>query len=165
MKKHSLLLGLVKYFLCITILLIQTISENFSQTNSSESIRSQINLTGKGWKVWMDKDASWENDSLYLPNEIDLRSMPVNPPTIGWKSINNHGKDCSIPASIEEIFSEGINSWKYHGVSWFWKTVDIPKDWKGKIIKLNIALVVDWKKPNLSLWRVDVHIIQGKSLN
>lgn len=139
MKKYNHFLSFVKFFLCITVLLIQPISDTFSQTNSSKSIRSKIDLTGKGWKVWMDKDALWENDSLYLPNEIDLMSIPVNLPTCGWKGIDDQGKDCSIPASIEEIFSEGINSWKYHGVSWFWKTVEIPEDWKGKIIKLNIG--------------------------
>ena len=113
MKRYNHFLSLVKYFLCIAVLLIQRISDIFSQTNSLKSIRSKINLTGKGWKVWMDKDASWKNDSLYLPNEIDLMSIPVNLPTCGWNGngwgyLDHFIGDQAVPSKT----TISTNSWE-----------------------------------------------------
>ena len=131
--------SLVKCCLCLCVTMNLSISNIFSQSFSEKnSVRPQIDLTASDWKVWMDQDALWENDSLYLPDEIDLKSIPANPPTCGWKELDKTGIPCNIPASIEEIFSKGINSWTYHGVSWFWASVKIPEDWKGKTVKLNI---------------------------
>ena len=30
--------------------------------------RYTIPLTGGGWSLWIDKEASWQNDRLYLPH-------------------------------------------------------------------------------------------------
>ena len=102
--------------------------------------RSELVLSGKGWKVWLDSTATWEGDVLYLPDEVDLASMSVNPPMCGWSTMyKNKGIECTLPACVEEIFSNGVNSWRYHGVSWFWKEVDIPTEWKGKTLILKLA--------------------------
>ena len=47
--------------------------------------------------------------------------------------------NCHIPATIEELFSGGLNRWTYHGVSWFWKDIEVPADWEGKIVHINFA--------------------------
>ena len=44
--------------------------------------RETISLSGDGWRLWKDQNASWKNDKLYLPSEItDISALPVNEPT------------------------------------------------------------------------------------
>ena len=100
--------------------------------------RHELQLAGPGWKVWLDDQAPWQNDKLYAPEEVDLKALPVNPPTGGWQALDSHGAPCTIPASVEEIFSGGVNSYQYLGVSWFWKEVLIPAAWQGKRVNLHI---------------------------
>lgn len=102
--------------------------------------RDYIKLDGDGWKVWLDMTAEWANDTLYLPKDISrLDNLPVNPPSVGWKTMFlSKGQSCSIPACVEEIFSNGDPSWKYHGVSWFWKEIYIPDTWSGKTIRIQL---------------------------
>ena len=104
------------------------------------SPRQQISLDGPGWRVWLDEKAAWKDDTLYAPGEVPaLDKLPVNVPTGGWTALTDSaGLPCSVPASVEEYFAKGINTWRYHGVSWFWRTVHIPADCKGKVIRLDI---------------------------
>ena len=39
----------------------------------------------KGWRLWLDPKAAWQDDTLYLPEEVNLTNLPVNPPTGGWR--------------------------------------------------------------------------------
>ena len=58
----------------------------------AQSPRSETDLSGQGWKLWLDKSAQWEKDRLYLP-PVDVKSLPVNPPTGGWQmSILGEGR-------------------------------------------------------------------------
>ena len=102
--------------------------------------REKIELTGAGWKAWIDSEASWQNDKLYLPDEIaSIDNLPHNMPTGGWSVLDAAGRECHIPATIEELFSGGVNRWTYHGVSWFWKDVQIPAAWQGKTVHIAFA--------------------------
>jgi hypothetical protein len=102
--------------------------------------REKIELTGAGWKAWMDSEATWENDTLFLPGEIsNIDDLPHNMPSGGWSVLDTIGMKCFIPATIEELFSGGINTWTYHGVSWFWKDVEIPYSWQGKTVRILLA--------------------------
>jgi beta-galactosidase len=94
-------------------------------------------LSGSGWHAWMDTAAKWRDDSLYLPGEFELDKLPVNAPSGGWENLNSMGKECDLPASIEELFGTS-NDWTYHGVSWFWKNIDVPQEWIGKKIFLKV---------------------------
>ena len=61
--------------------------------------RYTIPLTGGGWSLWLDKEASWQNDRLYLPHEItDLSLLPVNVPTGGWQTLS-HNPD-AVPVEV-----------------------------------------------------------------
>ena len=99
-----------------------------------------IDLSGPGWKVWLDKSAPWQDDRLYLPGEASLDSLPRNPPTGGWKALTNAAAaPCAIPATVEEYFANGQSLYTYHGVSWFYRTIRIPASWRGKRIRLDFA--------------------------
>ena len=100
--------------------------------------REEIELATDGWKIWMDQDAAWEMDTLYLPSEItDIDFLPHPAPSVGWDAMyETKGLSCTVPATVEEFFSGGVNTWRYHGVSWFWKSFEIPSSWLGKKIRL-----------------------------
>ena len=118
----------------ITLLLLIISSQIFAQRG-----RQTIPLSNHPWKAWMDTEAKWKEDKLYLPSEFDLSIMPVNPPTCGWAEMyESEGNATSLPSSIEELFSNGINSWTYHGVSWFFTTVTVPENREGKKMILEV---------------------------
>jgi hypothetical protein len=39
---------------------------------------------------------------------------------------------------VEEIFSGGVNTYRYHGVSWFWRELNIPAQWHDRKIVLHV---------------------------
>lgn len=101
--------------------------------------RDRLPDFAKGWKACMDAEAKWQDDQIYLPDELPaLSDLAVNVPTMGWDKLYHEGKTCSLPASVEELFGTS-NTWQYHGVSWFYKMVDIPASWKGKHCVLHIG--------------------------
>ncbi len=116
-------------FLCILLLLFVAVSE--------AGARSEIDLSGsKGdWKVWQDTTAVWQSDTLYLPDQVDLSTLPINAPTVGWTTMyDDYGMACRLPASVEELFSNGQHTYRYHGVTWFYRKVMIPLEWQNKRI-------------------------------
>jgi beta-galactosidase len=99
--------------------------------------REEIKLGGDGWRLWLDREAQWEHDPLFLPGEFVISELPRNPPSGGWQVLTeDRGVSCRIPATVEEYFSGGDPMFTYHGVSWFWKEVVIPEDWAGKKIQI-----------------------------
>jgi hypothetical protein len=97
--------------------------------------RGTLDLTGPGWRAWRDTEAEWRDDPLALPGEVDLQALPVHPPTGGWDTLDGVGRPCSLPASVEEIFSDGSGVWTYHGVTWFWRDVEIPASWGERVVR------------------------------
>jgi beta-galactosidase len=101
--------------------------------------RTELILSGNGWHCWLDEKAKWENDSLWLPDEVNLAKLPVNKPSNGWDAFwNQSAKSCNIPASVEELFGTS-NEWTYHGVSWFYREFYLPADWHMKHSFLTIG--------------------------
>ena len=49
--------------------------------------RSELDLSGPGWNLWLDRDAAWKNDTLFFPVPA-LDTLPVNPPTGGWDALS-----------------------------------------------------------------------------
>jgi beta-galactosidase len=114
-----------------------------------EITRKELDLSGLTWRVWMDETAKWQDDTLYLPSQVDLKKISSNPPTIGWDSVYQTGAESSLPVIVEELFSGGNSSWTYHGVSWFTTQVDVPEGWDGKVVRLYVG------KKNL---RIEIYI-------
>jgi len=94
-----------------------------------------IDLSGTGWFLWRDKEATWKNDPLFLP-PVDLTKVPLHPPTGGWEKLSQ-GLPVSVPGTAEEYLGNGQgNSTMVDGVTWWTKEVTIPVTAEGKTIRL-----------------------------
>jgi hypothetical protein len=94
------------------------------------------------WRLWLDEKAEWKHDRLYLPNEVDLTKLPVNPPTAGWSVLNEQaGILVKLPGTVEEYYwgrhplptanpakTEDVVSLNspYLGVSWWYRNFTPP---------------------------------------
>jgi beta-galactosidase len=104
-------------------------------------------ISASGWRLWPDLQAAWKDDTLYLPSEVDLSKMPVNPPTGGWQTLSDQqGIGVTLPSTVEEHFWGKLNggprpyakneaqkgpqtsfpNGNYLGVSWWWKQIQVP---------------------------------------
>ena len=71
--------------------------------------RIETNLSGKGWKLWYDKNANWKDEELYLTN-TDITKIKTYLPTGGWSALNApEAKEVSVPGTLEEYFQENID--------------------------------------------------------
>jgi len=75
-KKNVVLLATV-----ITVLFI-------TGTLLADTGRYEQTLSGPGWKLWLDHNAVWANDDVYMP-PVDISSLPVNSPTCGWSNLDS----------------------------------------------------------------------------
>jgi len=132
-----------------------------AKVNKMRHRRGIIDLCSEPWNLWCDRQASWKDDDLHLPGEFDLKSLPLNPPTIGWErmyskeGIKEDVKEVSLPSTVEEHFwgkyshrrydqaeyffahdDSEVKNGNYQGVSWWWRRVFIPKEWEGKNLRI-----------------------------
>jgi len=121
------------------------------------SSQVSIDIPDAGWRLWLDRDAHWENDSLYLPADADIALLPVNPPTGGWERLRSvDAVSITLPTTVEEHFW-GVRGYRpfrgeyvyenedtlvtngsYTGVSWWVRDVDVPEAFRGKKAILSI---------------------------
>jgi hypothetical protein len=89
------------------------------------AVRDEVDLSGTGWKIWHDADASWEDDDLY-PLPVDLGKLPVNPPTGGWAALDA-GADAAAPGTAEQYLQKTPGpEGDITGVTWWTRTIAIP---------------------------------------
>lgn len=89
--------------------------------------RVETDLGGTGWKLWLDKNAPWENDPLFLP-PVDVASLPYNPPTGGWDKLDASPCNVAVPGTVEQYLQHGEGpAGDIKGVSWWTRQVLIPK--------------------------------------
>lgn len=108
--------------------------------------RLTLPLDGDNWYLWKDKNASWQDDPLFLPVDItDINLLPVNPPTGGWDSLISGGDalHVSVPGTVEEYLttSDSPSPDDSKGVSWWWREFTVPADQKGKRVILDFESV------------------------
>jgi beta-galactosidase len=104
--------------------------------------RTEIELSGSDWLLWLDRNADWREDTVVLP-PVDISALPVNPPSCGWDSLTEMRDNikASVPGTVEEYFwnrhgnSHGTAG-DYRGVSWWSRTFTVPADAAGKRITL-----------------------------
>jgi beta-galactosidase len=115
-----------------------------------------------GWHLWIDKAAQWQEDEIFLPEDMKLETLPVNSPTGGWDALRAAANsadyaEVTLPTTVEEHFwgRYGTRSYTpdeyryasddavpqngaYVGVSWWWRAIEIPKEYAGQRISLHI---------------------------
>ncbi|MFC1692462.1 glycoside hydrolase family 2 protein [Candidatus Latescibacterota bacterium] len=101
--------------------------------------RWEQKISGKGWRLWLDKQAHWIEDDLFMP-PVDVSRLPLNPPTCGWDRFEKMPrKTVSVPGTVEQYFwSANSNpvgrAGDYRGVSWWNTTFNLDKSLTGKKI-------------------------------
>jgi hypothetical protein len=114
-----------KFILCIAMFFLYA-RAGFCNSRS-------VSLNGQ-WQIWFDSAAQWQKEKLILePN--DLNSIPLYPPSEGWDEILKKGESISVPSVWEEKYPE------YDGVAWYWKELEIPAEYKGKVLRLKFQAV------------------------
>ena len=116
---------------------------------TAQTGRTEIQLSGEGWNLWLDHAAVWANDEVFLP-PVDIRKLPVNPPTSGWQALhdgNATDKLVDVPGTVEEHYWGEIGGaipdtgGDYIGVSWWSKKFTLDPDLEGKRIRLHFESV------------------------
>ena len=126
-----------RFFYLIVVLCL------FHSTLSAQTGRTEIVLSGDGWRLWRDHAALWYNDKIFLP-PVDISKLPVNPPTCGWEKLaKNYDKTVTVPGTVEEHYWGEIGgavpdtAGDYIGVSWWSRTFTPDPSLKGKRIVLH----------------------------
>lgn len=98
-------------------------------------------LLDDSWRLLVDDKAEWKNDKLYLPDEVNLATLPVNPPTGGWDGLDDQaGIPVTLPGTVEEHYwgkaplpvagsrpQDVVDlAGAYLGVSWWWRSFTPP---------------------------------------
>ena len=112
-----------------------------------------------GWRMWPDQKAQWQKDDVFLPDEVNLATLPTNPPTGGWEALAaaTPATTLTLPATVEQYhwgmtgfrpytadeykFSTDdpdVKNGAYYGVSWWWREIDIPASFTGRRIRLHV---------------------------
>ncbi len=132
--------------LAIAILAATGVIIALSQVSAAPSGRYELDLSGPGWTLRLDKAAEWRFDVAHLP-PVDVAGLPVNPPSGGWASLaNDPGTAVSVPGTVEEHFW-GANgnpfgtAGDYRGVSWWSRTFTLDPALAGNRIVLRFAAV------------------------
>ncbi len=120
-----------------------------SLTATAQTGRSEIELSGEGWSLWLDHAAIWANDEAYLP-PVEVVKLPVNPPTVGWAALHDgtaSDKIVDVPGTVEEHYWGEIGGavpntgGDYVGVSWWSKKFTVAPELSGKRIRLHFESV------------------------
>lgn len=116
-----------------------------------------ISVPDDGWRLWLDRSAQWQGEPAFLPGDADLAQITPHPPTGGWQTLSTvPSKVVSLPTTVEQHFwgVGGLRPYKneyfyedrdnvprngnYIGVSWWWRTLDVPQNFAGKTAILHI---------------------------
>jgi hypothetical protein len=57
------------------------------------------------WRLWLDPEAEWKSDPIYLPEDVVLNNLPSNAPTSGWQVLNTtQGIPVKLPPAVEQFY-------------------------------------------------------------
>ena len=134
----------MKYRHCVLafLVLVLTVTASFAGPG-----RWERELSGDGWRLWLDHAADWYHDDVYLP-PVDLSNLPVNQPTCGWEALETgYDKVVRVPGTVEEHFWGAIGGaipdtgGDYVGVSWWSTAFSLDSDLRGKRIVIRFESV------------------------
>ena len=92
-------------------------------THGGAPSRRVVDLSGAGWRLWLDRKAAWQEDAL-LPPPVDIARLPSHAPSGGWESLRDKPLDVSTPGTVEGYLWDEIGD--YVGVSWWSREVELP---------------------------------------
>ncbi|MCD8081451.1 MAG: beta-glycosidase [Bacteroides sp.] len=108
--------------------------------------RQTIDLSVLPWEITLDKEATWQDDELFLP-PVEISRLPVRLPAGGWELLEHPDKKgVHLPATVEQHLwgyhgeTFGVNG-NYTGVSWFRTELSVPREWEGRRVVLNVEAV------------------------
>lgn len=146
--------------------------------------QNKIDIPDTGWRLWPDTAAAWKNDTIFLPEEVNLKTLPVNPPTGGWDMLNtSQGIEVTLPSTVEEHYwgdfgfrpyqneyyferdDNQVKNGNYLGVSWWWREVEVPENFEGKKVILHIRGARLRAEVYLNRQLVGYHIITETAFN
>lgn len=110
------------------------------------------------WRLWIDRDARYEDDLIFLPDQVDLAALPIHIPTGGWAALwRSDSLAVTLPATVEEHYwgEFGSRSYTgdeyryaeddpvpqngaYRGVSWWYREINIPRSAADRRLFLHI---------------------------
>ena len=83
-----------------------------------------IMIPDEGWRMWPDTKAAWQNDEIFLPEDVNLQGLPTNPPTGGWEILNQQlGTELTLPATVEQ-FHWGLTGFRPYHDEYKFETTD-----------------------------------------
>ena len=117
-----------------------------------------LTIPDDGWQLWLDHAAVWQDDAIYLPDDVRLKTLPVHAPSGGWDALGREGTiTVTLPATVEQHFwgangsraytmdeftyadsDSEVRNGAYTGVSWWWREIAIPAGVKGRRLILTI---------------------------
>lgn len=106
--------------------------------DSGARLRRELDLSGEGWRLSLDRKATWQDDALHLP-PVDVKALPARPPTDGWDSLNDKNLAVAVPGTVEEYLWDEVGD--YVGVSWWWRSFTPPGNLTGHRVLLKFAAV------------------------
>ena len=115
----------LKAVLCVALILLS------SQTGMCDS--RCVSLNGQ-WQIWFDTSAQWQKEKVFL-QPADLSQIPRYSPTVGWEEMLKQGEPMPVPSTWEEKYPD------YDGVAWYWRQLEIPQEYQGKVLRLKFWAV------------------------
>jgi hypothetical protein len=100
--------------------------------------RELVPLSGPGWVVWLDDEATWEDDELHLPG-VDPATLPVRPPSGGWDVPASLGRSATVPGTVEGLWWPERGD--HVGVSWWSRELAMPDSAAGRSARLRFDAV------------------------
>lgn len=121
------------------------------------NIVNPIDIPDDGWHIWIDRQATWRDDLIWLPSQVDLGRLPINAPTGGWGALQQPDATVSLPATAEQHFwghfglrpytgdeyryaqdDDVPQNGAWRGVSWWYRDIEIPSSARGQRVLLHI---------------------------
>lgn len=108
--------------------------------------RWEQELSGSDWQLYLDENAEWKNDSIFLP-PVNVADLPINPPSCSWETLHKKAyKNVTVPGTVEGYYWSVPDSTNkprgdYKGVSWWSKTFKVPSTLSGKRLMIGFQSV------------------------
>lgn len=124
--------------------------------------RQVIDLSGKGWQLWQDKEAQWQKEDIQLSWEEALK-QPLATPTAGWEVLtSDRALPVCVPGTAEEYLqTQSGPEGDITGVTWWTRTLEVPKLQKGQKVWLHFASIRSRAEVFINRQLVDYQVVDN----